>query len=230
MTQNVIKNWWGKDTDFEALMEDEHTPQWLDMIRLMAEDDIADKSILDFGCNQGGFLRLLYAKKPFKSAVGADIAADTIAAAAEKAAHLPATFIATADISNENLNDQFDLAFSNEVVYLLPDLKKHAADIWGCLKPGGVYYLSISSHTDNPMWPRWRELIAADSALDVQDYSLTDISDAMNEQGFAVAAQPFKTDGFLPVSRSNDWFRTPYEVFEYHYRQKVLFRIEKPTV
>ena len=232
MTQDAkaqtIDNWWGDSTEYEALMEDEHTPQWLQMIDLMSEEDITQKSVLDFGCNQGGFLRLLYLKKPYKKATGVDIAAQTIAQATERSAAIPAEFIVSADITQNGLEEQFDLCFSNEVVYLLPDIQKHANDIQSVLKKGGVYYLSISSHTDNPMWPRWKEMIEKESAVTVQNYSLTDISDAFIAAGLYVSARPFKPEGFLPVSQSNEWFRTPQEVFEYYYRQKVLFRIEKP--
>lgn len=223
----LIENWWGDDTAMEALMEDEHTPQWIRMIELMEEKDIKDKTILDFGCNQGGFLRLLHAMKPFGKAIGVDIAQTTIEQAKARSEGLPATFIASADITKEGLDQSIDIAFSNEVVYLVPDLTAHAQALKNVLKDGGVYYLSLSSHTDNPLWPRWRELIAQDSSVALQDYSLAQIADTFVDEGFSVAAQPFKPEGFLPVSRTNEWFGTPLEVFDYYYKHKVLFRIEK---
>ena len=223
----LIDNWWGDDTNVEALMEDEHAPQWMQIIDLMTEDTLAGSTVLDFGCNQGGFLRLLHARKPFAEGYGVDIAQNTIEQARQRSSGLPAAFIATTDLTKEDVEAKVDVAFSNEVVYLLPSLEDHAAAIKYCLKPGGVYYLSLSSHTDNPMWPRWKKLIEADSPVTVQDYSLTDISDVFNNDGFSVAARPFRPEGFMPVSRSNEWFGTPQEVFDYYYRQKVLFRIQK---
>lgn len=223
----LIENWWGDDTAMEALMEDEHTPQWIRMIELMEEKDIKDKTVLDFGCNQGGFLRLLHAMKPFGKGVGVDIAQSTIEQAQTRSEGLPATFIASADITKEGLDQSIDIAFSNEVVYLVPDLTTHAQALHNVLKDGGIYYLSLSSHTDNPLWPRWRELIAQDSSVTIQDYSLAQIADAFIDEGFTVAAQPFKPEGFLPVARTNEWFGTPLEVFDYYYKHKVLFRIEK---
>lgn len=223
----LIENWWGDDTEMEALMEDEHTPQWIRMIALMEETDLEDKTVLDFGCNQGGFLRLLHAMKPFGKGTGIDIARTTIEQAKDRSQGLPAEFIASADITKEGLDNSIDIAFSNEVVYLVPDLTAHAQAIKTVLKAGGVYYLSLSSHTDNPLWLRWRKLIAQDSAVEIQDYALAQIADAFIDEGFTVAAQPFKPEGFLPVARTNDWFSTPLEVFDYYYKHKVLFRIEK---
>lgn len=223
----LIENWWGDDTEMEALMEDEHTPQWIRMIELLSEESLKDKTVLDFGCNQGGFLRLLYAMKPYTKAIGVDIAQSTIEQAKERSSAIPAEFVASADIREEGLDSQIDLAFSNEVVYLVPDLKIHAQSMKTVLKTGGAYYLALSSHTDNPLWSRWRELIAKDSTVAIQDYSLAQISDAFIDEGFSVAAQPFKPEGFLPVSRTNEWFGTPLEVFDYYYKHKVLFRIEK---
>jgi len=37
-----------------------HAPIWRRMIDVSVPHDLHDSTILDYGCNQGGFLRMLY--------------------------------------------------------------------------------------------------------------------------------------------------------------------------
>ncbi len=67
-----------------------------------------------------------------------DIARDSVAAANALRGTAPVRYeIAT---SLDAWPAQFDIAFSYEVIYLLPDLADHAAQMHAALKPGGVYY------------------------------------------------------------------------------------------
>jgi 2-polyprenyl-3-methyl-5-hydroxy-6-metoxy-1,4-benzoquinol methylase len=45
---------------------------WERTIEMLDTSDIKGKTILDVGCNQGGFLRKLYDTTPFKEGVGID--------------------------------------------------------------------------------------------------------------------------------------------------------------
>jgi 2-polyprenyl-3-methyl-5-hydroxy-6-metoxy-1,4-benzoquinol methylase len=51
--------------------------------------DISTSTVLDYGCNQGGFLRLLYDSHSFLSAVGIDIARESVARAELLKGHRP---------------------------------------------------------------------------------------------------------------------------------------------
>ncbi len=51
--------------------------------------------MLDYGCNQGGFLRMLYDRHPFKSAVGIDIARESVARADLLKGHRPVEYKVT---------------------------------------------------------------------------------------------------------------------------------------
>ena len=85
--------------------------------------DIGASTVLDYGCNQGGFLRLLYDNRPFRSAVGIDIARESVARAELLKGQRPIEY-RVAD-SAASLECTFDYAFSHEVIYLLPDLAAH---------------------------------------------------------------------------------------------------------
>jgi trans-aconitate methyltransferase len=61
-------------------MEEEHRPLWRHFIQTIPETDLSDCQVVDFGCNRGGFLHLLHELKPFRHALGIDIAQESIAA------------------------------------------------------------------------------------------------------------------------------------------------------
>src|SRR5271170_8066127 len=57
---------WHTDSAREAAMEEGHRPLWCHFIQAVPETDLSTREVLDFGCNRGGFLRLLYALRPFR--------------------------------------------------------------------------------------------------------------------------------------------------------------------
>ena len=102
--------------------------------------------------------------------------------------------------------DSFDIAFSYEVIYLLPDLAGHARGMFDALRDGGVYYAVTGCHTENPLWPRWREVIGAASNAPVQDHAPQDFIDAFAAAGFAVSVKRFGYDGFIPATKDRSYY------------------------
>lgn len=217
---------WATDQATEDAMNHEHGPFWRRMIELMAERDLAGKRVLDFGCNQGGFLRLLYHSHAYREALGVDLAASSVARANALAGPVPARYEVRESLAG--LEAGFDVALSHEVLYLLPDLDRHAREIHASLRPGGVYYAAIGCHTDNPRWPRWRETIAPTSNLAVQDHSLDDVNRAFAKAGFAVFARPFRIEEFVPLA-DGDFTDGVAATLSYYATTKTLFRCIKPT-
>ena len=64
---------WYVDPKAEDAMSDGHAPIWRHLIGLVPETDLSGLTVLDFGCNQGGFLRMLHTMRPFRRALGIDI-------------------------------------------------------------------------------------------------------------------------------------------------------------
>lgn len=207
----------------EDAMNDDHYPLWQQLIRHIGETDLSAASVLDFGCNQGGFLRLLAKEKPFREGVGVDIAAASVQEAQSKA---PANIqYRLADTIQNELN-RYDLAFSHEVLYLLPDLAAHARLMRQVLKNGGVYYAAIGCHTDNPLWADWAKLISTYSNVTVQNYSLDDYANAFFNEGFKISARPYAFADFVPLKQANPYFPKVTNSLDYYTVQKTLFRFE----
>jgi SAM-dependent methyltransferase len=220
---------WAADQSEENAMNDDHRHLWRQMILHMEERDLTDASVLDFGCNQGGFLRMLYRMKSYLSGYGVDLAEASLEIARKQVRSTePITFGHTDTLADKA--EKFDIAFSHEVLYLLPDLAAHAQTIKNVLKPGGIYYAAIGCHTQNPQWERWRGLIAEYSNVPVQDYSLDDYANAFYAEGFSVSAKPYRFDGFVPLKKENPYFPSLRDSLDYHSTHKTLFRFRKEGI
>ena len=221
--QKTITTWY-VDPDAEDRMADGHAPIWRHLIGLIVERDLSEKNVLDFGCNQGGLLRHLYAIRPFRKALGIDIAEQSIAKAETLKGNIPVQHAVGGTL--EGWVDEFDLAISHEVIYLLEDIDAHAADIFKALKPGGVYYAVTGCHTDNPLWPKWRELVARRTNTVVQDRSISDYCRAFAKAGFEVFGRKLEYDGYIPFVEDG-WTPDFADALNYYTETKIVFRLIK---
>ena len=53
--KNSYEQWWYKGQEDDDTMARDHHDSWDRTIDVIAKEDIIGKTILDFGCNQGGF-------------------------------------------------------------------------------------------------------------------------------------------------------------------------------
>ncbi|MBM3463565.1 MAG: class I SAM-dependent methyltransferase [Armatimonadetes bacterium] len=227
MTDVKIVGTWSRSQAEEDAMNDEHAFIWRAMIDAMLESDLSRSRVLDFGCSQGGFLRLLHRLHPYLSAVGVDVAQESVATANARKADVPVHYQAATSL--EAFRSEFDVAFSHEVLYLLPDLRAHAEQMRAALKPGGVYYAVLGAHAENPLWPRWRDGLGASSNIPPQDCSLDDVASAFRASGFAVSARRFLVDAFIPVGgAAHASFASVREELTYYSCDKVMFRLIAP--
>ncbi|CAI0904327.1 class I SAM-dependent methyltransferase [Serratia entomophila] len=216
---------WYRDPQDEDAMADGHAPIWRHLLGLVPENELSGVSVLDFGCNQGGFLRLLHEIRPFHRALGVDIAQQSIGKANRLKGNLPVTY--QTDTRLAGWDGRFDIAFSHEVIYLIDELEQHAADILRVLKPGGVYYAITGCHTDNPLWPAWRQRVAEQTHTRVQDRSVNDYARIFTAAGFQVGARRLDYAGFIPHD-PDGWMPNLSDAIDYYTRIKTVFRLVKP--
>jgi SAM-dependent methyltransferase len=221
MARDTISTWNRSQVDEDA-MGAAHAPIWRRMIDVAAPTDLSRSTVLDYGCNQGGFLRLLYDRHPFRSAIGIDIARESVERAELLKGHRPIDYRLGDQAAA--LGQTFDLAFSHEVIYLLPDVAAHARDIKTALRPGGAYVAAMGCHTDSSLWPRWRALIAESSSIPIYDHSLEEVSKAFTETGFSVSVRPLALDAFMPFTIGSAYFPKVVDQLRYYSSDKVVFR------
>ncbi len=213
---------WNRNPADEEAMGAAHAPIWRRMVDVSVPHDLSASTVLDYGCNQGGFLRLLYDSHPFKSATGIDIARESVRRAELLKGHRPIDYKVAS--SAASLGRTFDFAFSHEVLYLLGDLAQHASDMKAALRPGGAYVAAVGCHTDSTVWAHWRKLIAATSSIPLYDHSLEDVAKAFSTAGFTVGVRPLALDAFMPVTVGSQYFPKITDQLRYYNTDKVLFR------
>lgn len=110
-------------------MEENHIETfWHEVLDRVINIDLTGKKVLDFGCSRGGFLRHLYQVQPFSSAVGVDIAAQSIEAAEKNKGTIPANYYSLTTL--DSLDRDFDCAVSTAVIYLIQDIADHARQMY----------------------------------------------------------------------------------------------------
>lgn len=201
-------------------MQDEHLFVWEAIVKSV-DRDLAGRRVLDIGCNRGGFLRMLYDSRGIGEGFGYDPAAAAIADALRLAGRRPLRFEAAGDISLEW--GRFDVAFSHEVLYLIPDLRTHAGSVYRALEPGGSYYAVIGVHAGSPLMVEWHRAHSAELALPPL-HDVDGVAASFAAVGFEVAASRLNV-GFVPVPadapRVMEWL-------DYYNEKKLLFRFSRP--
>ncbi|BBK30649.1 methyltransferase family protein [Stella humosa] len=214
---------WHKDTIRENAMGPAHSPVWRHLIGLVPERDLTAHAVLDFGCNQGGFLRMLHAMRPFRFGLGVDIAADSVARAEALKGDLPLEYALTSALPD--YPGRFDTAFSHEVIYLVPDIAGHARALHAALRPGGVYYAVTGCHTGSRLWPKWRDVIGGMTNVQVQDRAVDDYAEAFRAAGFDVGYRRFGFEGFVPFAGPSPYYDTADDRLYYLAEAKTVFRL-----
>lgn len=224
MTAKFVETWLTNSQEENAMFDD-HYPLWQIMINRMSEQTLEGKTVLDYGCNQGGFLRVLYQQKPFSQGIGVDVARQSIQIANDRKGNSPIRYEVRDDLTP--FQSSIDIAFSHEVLYLISDLKQHAEDIFACLQPKGVYYAALGCHTDNPLWSNWSKMIEAESNITVQNYSLDFIADTFRNAGFSVFAQKYMLNDFMLMKESSTYFPKVIDSLNYYWDYKILWKFAK---
>jgi SAM-dependent methyltransferase len=211
--------YWRSAVDDEA-MQDEHGFIWRAMLDTI-DVDLAGRRVLDAGCNRGGFLRLLADRHDIADGFGYDPAAGAIEDARRLAGDRPLHFEASSSVPDTWSG--LDVAFSHEILYLLPDLSAHAVAIHRSLGPGGVYFAVLGVHTASPLMVEWhaanREELQLPPLYDVDEVIAT-----FRRAGFdaaisrlAIRFVPSTGRGHYHESRPLDWLA-------YYHDQKLMLR------
>lgn len=213
-----------QDAAADEAMQEEHGFVWRAMLATV-DLDLAGKRVLDAGCNQGGFLRLVADRYPISEGFGYDPASGAIEDARRLAGARPLAF-EMSDTVPEGW-DGFDAAFSHEVLYLLHDLPAHARAIFAALAPGGAYYAVIGVHSESPLMVKWHHENA--DALNLPP--LNDIEDVIavfEGAGFEAAAARLAVRFVPAAGHHGHGRRRLLDWLDYYYDQKLLLRFTRP--
>lgn len=209
-------------------MQDEHGFLWSAMLETI-DTDLAGRRVLDVGCNQGGFLRLLVDGAGIAEGHGYDPASGAIEDARRLAGSRPLTF-EVADTVPKDWGE-FDVAFNHEVLYLLEDLPAHAARLFGALKPGAAYFAVMGVHAASPLMSAWHGEDAVELGLP-RLYDLDEVVAVFENAGFSASVANLRLR-FVPVSahrHGHDHRGDLLAWLDYYTREKVLLRFTRPVL
>jgi SAM-dependent methyltransferase len=214
--------YWRSEADDEA-MQDEHGFIWRAMLDTI-DMDLAGRRVLDAGCNRGGFLRLLADEHGIAAGFGYDPAAGAIEDARRLAGGRPLRFEASRSVPETWIG--LDVAFSHELLYLLPDVAPHAAEVYRSLRPGGAYFAAMGVHTGSPLMVEWHRANREDLQLPPL-YDVDDVIATFRRAGFeasvarlAIRFVPSTGRGHDHEGRSLDWLA-------YYHDHKLLLRFTR---
>jgi SAM-dependent methyltransferase len=208
-------------------MQEEHAFIWQGMLETI-DVDLTGARVLDAGCNRGGFLRLLADDSGIDAGYGYDPASGAIADARRLAGGRPLVFEA-ADTVPAGWGG-FDVAFSHEVLYLVPDLPAHARAMFAALAPGRPYFAVMGVHTRSRLMAEWHAANVNDLQLP-QLRDLDDVADVFEAAGFDVQVARLRIR-FVPVSahRARHADRGPLtDWLDYYSDDKVMFRFARSS-
>lgn len=223
----IYKNWTKGGAQPEQDMEDGHLNEWKNVISELQGGDFESYSVLDFGCNQGAFLKHLYNKYPFKKGVGIDLSLGAIEVANKRKQNLPVSYYTTEDFKDST--EKFDIVISNSVLFFIEDLKQHAKEIGEYLNEEGVYYINFCDFIKSANIASIKEKIDSWAETPLILHSLDEIVKVFSEEGFEVQVKRLRTNDFISLKYSDEWYSSVDEKLELYYRNRYLFRIVKKS-
>jgi len=194
-----------------------------------------DRKIIDFGCGDGSFFHLFPLMDSFKSGVGIEIEESLLKQAKEKNID-DVEFIKYSDDFFKQNKSSFDIVFSQEVIYTIEDLKKHAQEIFDILKPDAYYFATMGSHIQNPLWSKRRKIIrdefqAGICNYNAYDYSLDEVAEIFSSVGFEVGLKRLPLKYFMVYNQklTKEFSNSLYDLVKTSEEEKMLFLFWKPS-
>jgi SAM-dependent methyltransferase len=183
--------------------------------------------ILDIGCHTGELLYALSRRFAPSELFGIEPLAAARATASRRleGAASKVRLLDTSEWGTLSVN-AIDLITSHEVLYLEPDVRDFMQRIRRALAPGGVAYVVLGCHSENPLWQTWKTpLIAAGHR--VYDHVPIEIMAAASSAGLFPSVQPLRRSGWVSYDPLRAEFKYPdvRTMFDHHYRYKLIFRL-----
>lgn len=126
-----------------------------------------DGSYLDIGCGNGYTVRWAAEAVPDGRAVGVDVSPRMIARARELSEAFRNAEFHVASFPDEHplQRASFDVIYSMEVFYYLPDLGEGLREVRRLLRPGGVFACQVDFYEENDASHTWPEDVGLEMTL-----------------------------------------------------------------
>lgn len=207
---------------------------WVAMLNAVVDPVAKSHHILDFGCGQGVFLRLLYDYFPYETGFGIDVDQNCINYAKQQLSKqkksYPIHYLTNDNFDFEIYQDYFDIIFCQEILWCNEDITEVAKTLYGLLKPNGQCYMTVGCHSENPMWI-YRKNMMKEENIATYTHHLDEIAQIFSDVGFVVGMRRLPLDGFVmfnPNKKVSDTYSFS-KLVKTTYENKMLFYFEKSS-
>jgi hypothetical protein len=183
--------------------------------------------ILDIGSHKGGLLHALSRRFSPTEMYGIE----PLPGARLAAARLLEGSAATVKLLDTSEWDRIptgaiNLATSHEMLYLEPDINDFMKRTRRVLAVGGVAYVVLGCHSENPLWHSWKPALVG-AGHRVFDHAPFEIMAAASSAGLLPSVQPLRRSGWITYDPLRAEFPYPdvKTMFDHHYRYKLIFRL-----
>ena len=189
------------------------------------------ESILDIGCHHGGLLVRLAALLHPQRLIGVEPSTRSRERSLFRLRKLaPSVTVLSPERWSEIPTASIDVLTCHEVLHLIEDLSGLFHQISRTLRAHGTAFVVAGCHTENPVWPRWREQLRA-AGQTIFERTPFDILRAGINAGLSGAVRPLRRDGWVIYNPDHAAFTysSAEELFDHQYRHKLLFRFVKSS-
>lgn len=148
-----MPNW--NPIQYEKFFKDRTQPA-IDLANRL--EDFAPNSILDLGCGPGNSTKVLIDKFPTAKIIGADNSDEMLKKARELYPDIEFIYLDANGDLNE-VNEKFDIVFSNACIQWLPNHNKLLPKLMTLLKPNGILAIQIPMQREHPVHIIINELV-----------------------------------------------------------------------
>jgi SAM-dependent methyltransferase len=192
----------------------------------------AGATILDVGCHRGGLLELAIDRFKPASIIGIEPLKPARNAAQQKLGIFPGRVQILSEKEWNRIPDiSVDLLLSHEVLPFFDDLQFISEQMGRVLKPGAFAYMVSGCHTENPLWPRWKEELQVQGHI-VYDHSPLDLMRAVSITGFSPSVRPLRESGWAhynPIEQDAFEYPSVQALLDHQFKHKLLFRFQRSS-
>lgn len=216
----------------DASLEQANQIFWSSLLgHIQADIRAPIESILDVGSHHGGLLFQLATVFHPSSLTGIEPSKQSRQRAMFRLRKVvPSVRVLPPDRWSEVVTGSIDLLTCHEVLHLVDDIEAVFFQISRTLRSKGCAFVVAGCHTENPLWPRWKEQLQ-DTGQTVYDRSPFEILRAGIKVGLKGALRPLRRDGWIIYDPDNAalTYSSAGELLDHQYRHKLLFRFVKQS-
>jgi len=218
-----------KERESDASLEEINQLFWGSLLGLIQLDQPRPvRTLLDIGCDHGGMLARFAGALHPEHLIGIEPSTPARERARFRLRDFRNVRLIDPDQWGDIATGSVDLVTCHEVLHLVDDDSQLFDQIARTLSPQGSAYIVAGCHTENPLWARWRQHLIDEGAM-VFDREPFAILRSGQKAGLKGALRPLRRDGWVIYDPDQATYRynTTRELFDHHYRHKILFRFVK---